>query len=460
LIAASVGMFLGSLDITVNVALPDITSSFGTDVQTVQWIIIFYVGGTTGLQLSLGSAADLYGLKRFYVIGLVTYTVAVLLIGIAPLLSMVFGLRVLQAVGNGLILASAPALVTSIFPPEQRGRGLGLMAGIAALGTVAGALGGGALVDSFGWRAIFLGRVPFGVLAVVLAVVSLREQPHSSAQVFDFRGAVALFAGLAMFILFLTLGGRSGWTAPHVLLLLVASAISLIGFVFLQRSALRPILDLYLLRHRVLLPVVIASFLMSFATFVNLFVLPFYVSDTLKVGARTLGFLLMLAPIVSGAAAPLGGWMSDRMPPAYLTTMALIIVALAMYWFSLLDANSTVPQVALRMATLGIGMGLFQAANATLIMSTVPGDRLGTGGAILSISRSMGTVCSVAVMGAVFASRLDIHVLSLAQQGIAGETGSAMAFVMAFKDTYLVSALVAGAALLVSLSYWPQMIRK
>ena len=83
-------MFLGSLDITVNVALPNIANSFSTDLQTVQWIIIFYVGSTTGLQLSLGSAADIYGLKRSYVIGLITYTLAVLLIGIAPSLSIVF----------------------------------------------------------------------------------------------------------------------------------------------------------------------------------------------------------------------------------------------------------------------------------------------------------------------------------------------------------------------------------
>jgi len=110
LVAASAGMFLGSLDITVNVAFPDITRSFGTDLQTVQWIIIFYVGSMTGLQLGLGSAVDVYGLKRFYIIGLATYTLAVFLIGIAPLLSMVFGLRVLQAVGNGLVLASAPGL--------------------------------------------------------------------------------------------------------------------------------------------------------------------------------------------------------------------------------------------------------------------------------------------------------------------------------------------------------------
>lgn len=460
MISASVGMFLGSLDISVNVALPEITRSFGTDVQTVQWIIIFYVGGTVGLQLSLGSAVDVYGLKRFYVIGLGIYTLAVLLIGLAPLLSIVFGLRVLQAVGNGLMMVCAPALVTSIFPPDERGRGLGLMTGIAALGTVAGALGGGVLVDTFGWRAIFLGRVPLGVLALLLAFVALREQPHHGQRAFDFLGAAALFAGLASFILFLSLGGRSGWTAPPALLALVLSAISLIFLVYVRKTGSHRVLNLGLLYNRVLSPVMLASFLMSFATFVNLFVLPFYVSNTLKVGARVLGFLLTLTPVVSGAVAPLGGWMSDRMPPAYLTTLALIIVASAMYWFSLLGADSTVAQVALRMGALGIGMGLFQAASATLIMGTVPRDSLGTGGAILSISRSMGTVTSVAIMSALFGSRLDVHTVSLAQQGIAVETGSALAFVMAFKDTYLVSALLAGAAVLVSLSYWPQLIRK
>ena len=157
LVAASLGMFLTALDITVNVALPDITRRLGTDSQTVQWIIIFYVGSSTGLQLSLGNAADRYGLKRFYLIGLGVYTLAVLLIGMAPVLSMVFALRVLQAVGNGLIMVSVPALVTSIFPATTRGKALGIMTGIATLGMVTGALGGGVLVDSFGWRAIFLG---------------------------------------------------------------------------------------------------------------------------------------------------------------------------------------------------------------------------------------------------------------------------------------------------------------
>ena len=268
-------------------------------------------------------AADRYGLKRLYIIGLTTYTLAVLLIGAAPLLSIVFGLRVLQAVGNGLILASVPALVASIFPPGERGRGIGLMSGIAILGLITGALGGGVLVDTLGWRAIFLARVPLGVLAIVLALVALRGKRGSeSPGSFDFRGGLTLFVGLAALILFLTLGGRTGWTAPQVLVLAALSAGFLTGFVFLEKSADRPILDLALLRQRVLAPVMAASYLMFMATFVNWFILPFYLSDTLGVNAKVLGILLMLMTALGAVSAPIGGWLSDRMPPAYLTTLA------------------------------------------------------------------------------------------------------------------------------------------
>ena len=459
LIAASMGMFLTSLDITVNVALPDITRSLGTDSQTVQWIIIFYVGSSTGLQLSLGNAADRYGLKRFYLLGLGVYTLAVLLIGLAPILSMVFALRVLQAVGTGLIMVAVPALVTTLFPAETRGKALGLMTGIGALGTVAGALGGGMLVDNFGWRAIFLGRVPLCILTVLLSIGSLREVAQDNPQAYDLRGAVTLFIGLVAFILFLTLGGRFGWTLPYVLLLLLLSVLASIAFVYIERTVSQPVFDLTLFRHRVLVPVVAAAFLMHLAVFVNWFILPFYVSDTLHANAKTLGFLLMLMMVISTVASPFGGWLSDQMPPAYLTTLALVIVAGAMFWCTQLGADATVAQVMWRMIAVGLGMGLFQAANATLVMSSVPSDQLGTGGALLAMSRSMGTVSSVALMGALFASRLDVHTLTIAQQGIAEVAARSQAFVPAFKDTYWMSTILAGMAVLVSLRYWPRRVR-
>jgi MFS family permease len=275
-------------------------------------------------------------------------------------------------------------------------------------------------------------------------------------QAYDLRGAVTLFIGLVAFIFFLTLGGRHGWTTPYVLWLLLLAALAALVFVYVETTVSQPVFDLSLLKHRVLAPVVLAAFFMHLAVFVNWFILPFYVSDTLGANAKTLGFLLMLMMGVNAVAAPLGGWLSDRMPPPYVTTLALIIIAGAMGWFTQLGTDSTVVQVMLRMIAVGAGMGLFQAANATLIMGSVPSDQLGTGGALLAMSRSMGTVSSVALMGALFASRLEVHTLALAQHGATGPARSGQVFVLAFQDTYGVSALLAGMAVLISLSYWPR----
>lgn len=444
-------MFLTSLDLAVNVALPDITADLGTDLRTVQWIIVLYVGSSTSLQLGLGSAADVYGLKRFYIIGLAAYALAVLLIGLAPTLPFVLALRVTQAIGNGLIVASAPALITAIFPAEERGRALGLMSAISTLGMISATLGGGVLVDAFGWRAIFLARVPLTLITILLALLILLEYKPEKSPRFDLRGAALAALGLACLVLFLTLGGRIGWLSPPVVLLGIGAAATLSLLVRFERNVVHPILDPRMLTHPLLVPVITASFLMFMSTFVNLFILPFYVSDVLGVDARALGFLLMLTPVIAGSVAPVGGWLSDRMPPAYLTTTALVVSAAAMLWFSSLTSESGVGDVALRMAVGGIGLGVFQAANATLIMGAVPRDRLGTGGALISLSMSMGIVTSVALMGGVFDGRLALHEAA-APNGIE-------AFVLAFRDTYIVAGALGALAVAVSLSYWPRVLR-
>lgn len=447
LTAASLGLFLGMLDITVNVALPDITRSFATDVATIQWIIICYVGTMTALQLGLGSAADRYGLKRFYLLGIALYTLAVTLIGLAPSFALVLGLRVLQALGNALILVTAPALVTRLFRPEERGRALGLMTGIGTLGLITGALGGGFLTDSFGWPAIFLARLPICLVAGGLGYFTLSDGRSSEVHgAFDLKGSITIFMGLASLILFLTLGGRQGWLQPLVLALAAAAALLLTLFARIQASAERPILELSLLRRRALAAAVGAGFLMAMATFVNLFILPFYVADTLQVDAKVLGFLLTVTPVVTAVAAPAGGWLSDRFSPAVLSTAALAMTTVVMYWFSSLDAHSDTFDVALRMAVLGISFGVFQASNASIVMGSVPTDRLATGGALLSLSRSMGTVTSVAVMSAIFANLMVSH----AEASI----GEGVAFVRAFSDIYRVAAALAAGATVMSLFSW------
>ncbi len=450
-------MFLTSLDITVNVALPNITDSFGTDAVTIQWIIILYVGSSTAMHLGLGGAADAFGLKRMFVLGLIGYTIAVFAIGFAQSLGLLFGLRVFQAVGNGLLMVLAPAIVTRLFPSEFRGRALGIMAALGTLGMMAGSLGGGALVDAFGWRAIFLGRVPLCLAAIAFTVLLLKLPDDSgrgdetgARRGFDVWGSGSLFTAVGALILMFSLGGRNGWTAAYVPLLGIVAAVGISAFVFVERRAEHPILQLSLLRNRVLAPALIVSMLAMVSTFVNWFLLPFFVVESLGASASVWGLLLMLMTVATTFASPLGGWLSDRWRPAYTITGGLTVATAAMVSLSVVDASSSVVHVAVGLLGVGVATGLFQSANANLIMGSMPANRLGMGGGIMGLSRGLGTVFSVAIMGAIFSARLGTRGVSLPED---------QAFIFAFQDTYRIAVVLGAVAIAVSCTIWPVFLR-
>lgn len=452
LVAAASGVFLTALDITVNVALPDITDSFGTDAVTIQWIIIFYVGSSTGMQLGLGGAADAFGLKRMFMLGLVSYMVAVLAIGLSDSLALVFGLRVFQAVGNGLLIALGPAIVTSLFPAEFRGRALGIMAALGTLGMISGSLGGGALVDAFGWRAIFLARVPLCLLAIGFSAFFLRiPDIRRTRSRFDLLGSVVLFVSVGSLILALSLGGRNGWTEIYVLALATISACGFGAFAIVERRVSNPVMQLSLLKHRLLAPALVVSLLVFISTFVNWFILPFFVIESLGASASVWGLLLMLMTAANSVSVPLGGWLSDRANPAYTITASVMVSTLAMLVMSRLGEGSSVVSVGLGLMMVGVGTGLFQTSSANLIMGSVPPDRLGMGGGIMGLARGLGTVTSVAIMGAVFAARES-------SRGMLATPDAA--FILAFRDTYLVAVALAAVAVVMSFSLWPRLVER
>ena len=376
--------------------------------------------------------------------------IAVLAIGLSDSLALVFGLRVFQSVGNALLIALGPAIVTSLFPSEFRGRALGIMAALGTLGMITGSLGGGALVDALGWRAIFLFRVPLCLLAIGFSAFFLRVPNRRRAgSRFDLRGSVALFVSVASLILMLSLGGRNGWTQTYVVALAAISSVGFGAFVIVERGASNPILRLSLLKHRVLTPALVTSLLVFISTFVNWFILPFFVIESLGASASVWGLLLMLMTVANSATAPVGGWLSDRANPAYTITASVIISILAMLVMARLGAGSSVVSVGFGLVMVGVGAGLFQSSSSNLIMGSVPPDRLGMGGGIMGLARGLGTVSSVAVMGAVFAAREQAR-------GASADD----AFILAFRDTYMVAVALAAVAVLVSFTLWPQTARR
>ena len=447
LAAAASGVFLTSLDITVNVALPEIADSFGAEASAVQWIIILYVGASAAMQLALGAAADAAGLKRMYVFGLAAYTAAVVAIGLSNDLGVVFGLRTLQAVGNGLLMALSPALVTRAFPAEFRGRALGATAALGTMGMVAGSLGGGALVDAFGWRSIFLARAPICAAAIFFSVAFLRAPSDSGARrsAPDMRGAAAQFVGVGSLILALALGGRIGWADWRVAALGAASAAGLWAFFAVERRSERPFLRLS--DTGGVLPIALAVTALAYlGMFVNWFILPFFVVDGMGASASAWGGLLLLMTLATALAAPLGGWLSDRWRPARSMSGALAIGCAALLWMSGLEPDSSIWEVAVGLLASGAATGLFQSASANLIMGTMPRDRLGAGGGAMGLARGLGTALSVAVMGAAFAA--------LESARAAQPSADEAAFASAFQDTYRIAALICAAAFAASFALW------
>ena len=433
-------MFLAALDIAVNVALPAMTAELDADLQSIQWVIVAFIATRAGLVLGAGSFADRFGLRPVYIIGAVAYLAAMFFIAFSPNLETVVGFRVLQALGTGCLYAVSPAIAASVFPSHRRGLSMGFTAGSQALGMLAGTIGAGLLVKWLGWEWIFLGRVPFAVIAIILGVWFLEKRSSGPAggPAFDIAGAAALVAGLLCLIIGVRLGRSIGWTSTVVLVLLPLSPVFLGAFWRIERNARWPVLPGHLLRIRGFTVSNLSMFLAHFSVFVIWFIFPFYMADSLGRGALTLGLMLATMAFFNIGFSGAGGWLCDRFGTLPVGFAGLLILASGMLSMGFLDTSSGLTEVALRIGVVGAGLGFYQSAAFTLMMGSVPAERFGTAGAALSLSQACGTVLAVAVMGGIFGWRSDHYLAGMAT----GADADSVAFIKAFKDVFLIGSSV------------------
>ena len=458
---AGLAMFLASLDFSVNVALPEIAADLDADLQSVQWALVVFMGVRASLVLGAGSFADRFGLRRVYLWGGLAYLVSMFCIALSPDLASVVGFRVLHGIGTACMYAVAPAIAANLFPPHRRGLSMGFTAGSLALGMVGGTIGAGLLVGAgwFGqdWEWVFWGRVPFMLAALVLAWLFLDRDPplrlrsgqalsagragaeHAKGPSFDLVGVLTLAGGLICLIIGLRLGRDLGWDSWPVLTMLALTPTLFALFWSIERGAEWPVLPLALLRNLGFAISGIGMYLAFFGAFVVWFIFPFYVADTLGRGPVVLGGLLAASSLLATAFSLLGGWLTDRIGTQPIGVAGMVVMAAGLAWMALLNEESALTQVLLRACIVGIGLGTFQAAAYALVMRSVEPSRFGTAGAMLSLTQALGSVTAVAIVGGIFAMRSDHHLATLA--GTAGAEG--MAFVLAYRDVFMIGAGVA-----------------
>ena len=453
-------MFLAALDFSVNVALPEIASDLDADLQSVQWALVVFMGVRASLVLGTGSFADRFGLRRVYLWGGMAYLVSMFCIALSPDLASVVGFRVLHGVGTACMYAVAPSISANLFPPHRRGLSMGFTAGSLALGMVGGTIGAGLLVGAGwlgqDWEWVFWGRVPFMLVALLLAWLFLDRDPPFSVgsggterrgPSFDLTGTLTLAIGLFSLIVGTRLGREIGWDAGQVLALLVLTPVALAMFWRIERTASWPVLPLGLFRNRGFVVAGACSAFVYLSAFVIWFVFPFYVANTLGRGPEVLGAMLATASLCGVGMSLFGGWVSDRIGTQMVGSVGLLGIACGLAMMGLLDGESSLAEVTLWVSLAGAGNGLVQAACYSLVMKSVQPERFGTAGAMLSLTQALGSILAIVVLGGVFALREEHHLAQLA--GTVGAQSAA--FLGAYRDVFMIGAGVAFVGALVAL---------
>jgi EmrB/QacA subfamily drug resistance transporter len=460
----SVGIFMATLDASiVNISLPTIMADFKASLAVSEWIILSYLLVITGLLLPFGRLADMTGRKKVFQLGFVIFSLGSGLCALAQNPAQLIFFRALQAVGAAMLMSNSFAIITAVFPPEKRGRALGIIGTVVATGFTVGPSLGGFLVTAFGWRSIFYVNVPVGLVGIIMTFYILIEKEVSPTlgqrKSFDFLGAALIMIGLSSLLLGLTTGQTGQWGTPLVVFELALAAFTLALVPIWEAKTAQPLIDLKLFNNRLFSFGNLAGFLSFLAISTNAFLMPFFLQLALGYSPFQAGLLMTPTALTIAVIAPISGWLSDRTDPRILSTLGLAINSCALFWLAMLKAQSGYHDVLIRLILLGIGQGLFQSPNNSSVMGSVPRDYLGIAGGFLSMMRNVGQVVGIAMAGSILAGTMvkvaghaSFHALHTGDSA-AQRAPVLAAFMHGMNHAYLVAALIC------FLGMWTSLVR-
>ncbi len=406
LLAVGVGTFMGALDGSiVNTILPIMRQEFNAGITTIEWVVTIYLLTVGGLLLTFGRLGDLRGNKPVYLSGFGLFILGSLLCGRSTSTGWLIGARTLQGLGAAMLAANSPAILTKGFPAQERGRALGIQSMMTYLGLTVGPSLGGWLAASFGWRSVFYVNVPVGLLALLLGAVFIPREPLPEVRErFDLPGAALFSLGLIVLLYGLSVGPAWGWGSTNIVLLFGGAAALLGAFLWVERRAASPMVDLSLFRRRTFSVATISAVLNYIALFGVVFLMPFYLIQGRGLSPAQAGLVMTAYPAVMALVAPVSGALSDRIGSRLLSSLGMGLMGVGLLLLARLQPDTAFLRVAASLGVVGLGTGIFISPNSSALMGSAPRDRQGIAAGILATARSTGMVIGVGVAGAIFAS--------------------------------------------------------
>jgi EmrB/QacA subfamily drug resistance transporter len=437
----------------LSIALPLIISEFNTDLTLASWIALVYALITASLYLPCGRLSDLVGVGKLFTAGFVLYGASAFAAGWSQSATQLVSFRGLQAAGSALIMANNFALVTALFPPEERGRAMGISGGtVSALGYTLGPVLGGLLTHAFGWRSNFylssvLAFGGFGAARYLLPPDSFKGS-SGRKEPFDLAGAITFAFAISFLLLALATAQNESWRSSVVGIEFLGGILALCFFVWLEKRSHFPLLDLTLFRIPAFTLGNIARWISFVTMSVNIVLMPFFLQLVMRLDPLHAGFLVVPTPFAMALLAPLTGWMSEKFLPERLCSFGLLINGVAFVFLSFLSPQTTPLGVIVWLSVLGFGMGLFQTPNNNLLMSSLPRHRFGVGSSFLSIVRSLGNSVGAALAATIVSAQLIATTGQASLQNVGEQLGTQSgeqalaAFVQGFHYTYITAAIL------------------
>jgi len=401
LFVATLSSFMGPFMISsVNVALPAIQQEFDADAVVLSWVATALLLAIAVFLIPLGKIGDICGRKKIFTLGLAVYTLASLTGAFSISMSMLIAVRVFQGFGAAMFVTTGMAIVTSVFPPERRGRAIGFYVAAVYIGLSVGPFAGGLLTQHLGWRSNFGVVVPFGAASIWVTLKYLKgEWADAKGETFDIPGSLLYAASV-----FLLVYGASLLPRLPAVYLILAGVIALMAFVRVELRTPQPVFDVRLFSgNKLFLYSCLAALINYAATFAVTFLISLFLQYIKGLPPQAAGTILVAQPVVMAFLSPLAGRLSDRIEPRLISSAGMTLTVLGLLLFALVGTETSEYYIVATLMVLGFGFALFSSPNMNAIMGAVDKKFFGIASGTVAAMRLLGQMTSMAIAMVVFA---------------------------------------------------------
>ena len=383
--------FMGS---SVNVALPTIADEFSMTAVTMSWVITAYLLAAAAFLVPFGRLADIHGRKKMFLYGMWVFTIASILCAVAPSAGLLIAFRAFQGLGSAMMFGTSIAIISSVYPPHERGWALGLTVATVYVGLSAGPFFGGILTSLVSWRSLFVVTLPLCGAVLYAGYVKLKgEWAEARGERFDLVGSAIYSLSLIALVV-----GLSVLPATEGFVACLLGAAGIVAFVIWELRVDKPVLDMKLFRfNRAFAFSNLAALINYSATSAVVFFLSLYLQYVRGMDASTTGLVLIAQPVMMAAFSPVAGKLSDVVEPQVIASVGMAITAAGLVLLGLFTSGTDVFVIVGVLAFLGFGFALFSSPNTNAIMSSVEKKVYGVASATVSSMRLVGQVLSMGI---------------------------------------------------------------